>query len=508
MLRVPIRWIKIYSSVILISLVSKVTGYFRDATITSQFGATLITDAYVIALLIPEVLFNIFGNSLTANFVPIYYEAERAKRQKQFLSILFTLYLILAGFIFVFGYKQTNLLINIFSSGFSGIAFQTTSYLLKIFLANIFFITMTYYCLAFLQVHNKFLIASSIGVFYNLAVIGSMYCKGDSNPIYVLIIGTLIGYITQFAVQLPQAISLGLPMPTWRLALSPEIKNYLVLSLPVAILAILGQLNIAMDNYFASRLGVGNITTLNLGYRVLMGIYSLLITNTMVIIYPILSRSMIQRDGEDTLIIIQKITNWLIILLVPLTVYLFTNAGLLIEIMFRRGAFTSEQSDLTAMVFQGYIVGLFFYAFRDLMVRYFFAEHSAVTILLNGAANSALNFIYLSVFVPLLGLPGVSLATALSAVSSSIILFSLVKIKVNVFRRLKIVKLIGKILLASGLSIMLTELLGSALNLFPVGQSIFNKILCQGAEFFMFCLFYGLFFVIIFKKKIFGFLTK
>ncbi|MHB1167101.1 MAG: lipid II flippase MurJ, partial [Carboxydocellales bacterium] len=78
---------------ILISLISKTTGYFRDATITSQFGATLITDAYVIALLIPEVLFNIFGNSLTANFVPIYYEAERTNRHKRFLSTLFSLYL-------------------------------------------------------------------------------------------------------------------------------------------------------------------------------------------------------------------------------------------------------------------------------------------------------------------------------------------------------------------------------------------------------------------------------
>lgn len=505
MFRVPFRWIKIYSSVMLISLVSKVTGYFRDATITAEFGATLVTDAYVIALLIPEVLFNIFGNSLTANFVPIYYEAERAKRHRRFVSTLFSLYLLLAGLIFLFGVKHTSLLIRIFSSGFSGQAFDTTSFLLKIFMANIFFITLTYFCLAFLQVHNRFLIASSIGIFYNIAVIASMYFKGEDNPLHILIIGTLLGYITQFVVQLPQAISLGLPMPAWRITFSPEIKNYLVLSLPVALLAILGQLNIAMDNYFASRLGEGNITTLNLGYRVLMGIYSALITNTMIIVYPILSRSMIQRDGEDTLTIIQKITNWLLILLVPLAVYLFLNAGPLIELMFKRGAFTAGQSALTAMVFQGYIVGLFFYAFRDLLVRYFFAEHSAVTIMLNGLANSMLNFIYLSVLVPLIGLPGVSLATALSAVSSSIILLVLVRKKVPVFRRLKFIQLLIKILLASGVAIVIAELTMPLINLLLTGQNVFCNLLRLGTEFIVFGFFYCLCFVIIFKKKIFGF---
>ncbi|MHB8983945.1 MAG: murein biosynthesis integral membrane protein MurJ [Carboxydocellales bacterium] len=493
---------------ILISLISKTTGYFRDATITSQFGATLITDAYVIALLIPEVLFNIFGNSLTANFVPIYYEAERTNRHKRFLSTLFSLYLLLAAVIFILGYKNTNVLINIFSSGFSGLAFQTTAFLLKIFLFNIFFITITYFCLAYLQVNNRFLISSSIGVFYNLAVIGSMYLKGNASPLSVLIFGTILGYIAQFVIQLPKAITLGLPAPTWRISISPEIKNYIVLSLPVAALAILGQVNIAMDNYFASRLGEGNITTLNIGYRVLMGIYSLLITNTMIIIYPILSRSMIQRDGEDTLVIIQKITNWLIILLVPLAAYLFFNAGILIELMFRRGSFTAAQCDLTASVFRGYIVGLFFYAFRDLMVRYFFAEHSNLTILLNGVTNSVLNFIYLILFVPLIGLPGVSLATALSAISSSIILLIVVRIKVPVFRKLKVVKLVCTILLASVLSVMLVKLLMPNLGFLAEGSKTINIILIEGLEFLLFGLLYCLCFVIVFKKKIFGFLTK
>lgn len=505
MFGVSLRWIKIYSSVISISLVSKITGFFRDALITARFGATLVTDAYVVALLIPEVLFNIFGNSLAANFAPLYYEAERANRRKQFMSILFSLYLLLAGLIFILGSRHTSLLITLFSSGFNGPAYDTTAFLLKIFLVNIFFITITYVCLAFLQARNQFLIPSTIGIFFNLAIIASMLYKGSGNALNILITGTLIGYIAQFAVQLPQAVSRGLPAPTWRITISPEIKQYLILSLPVAVLAILWQLNIAMDNYFASRLGEGSITTLNLGYRVLMGIYSLLITNTMMIVHPMLSKSLVQNNPYRTAAILQKTTNVLIILLIPLAVYLFFNAGPLIDLMFRRGAFTAKQSLLTAAVFRGYITALFFYAFRDLLFRYYYAAHSALTPMLTGLVNSSLNFIYLLALVPSMGLPGVSLATALSAVSSCLILYLWARKKAPAFRQLRILGLTLKILLATGLSTLIVELIKPHINLLAAGESISRQLFRLGTGFTVFYLFFGFFFLLMFRKRIIGF---
>ncbi|GEM_PF-4903201 len=508
MFGVSIRWIKIYSSVMLISLISKVTGFFRDALITSRFGATLVTDAYVVALLVPEVLFNIFGNSLAANFAPVYYEAERVKRHKRFVSSLFSLYLILAGLIFVFGWRHIDLLITVFSSGFKGLAFDTTAFLLKVFLVNIFFITITYYCLAFLQAHNQFLIPSTIGVVYNLALIASMLYIGAGEALHILIAGTLIGYITMFAVQMPQAISRGLPMPALRPSLTPEVKKYLVLSLPVAILAVLGQLNIAMDNFFASRLSEGSITTMNLGYRVLMGIYSTFITNTMMIVYPVLSRSVVEKDTDRTADIVQKTTNLFIIILLPLAFFCFLNASPLIDLMFKRGAFHAKQSALTALVFQGYIVGLFFYAFRDLLLRYFFARHSALTPMLNGLVNSSLNFVYLWFLVPFMGLPGISLATALSAVSSCFILFLWARKKTPAFRQLRFIHLSLKILFASGLAALAGHLIKPQVHLLLASQSLGGQSLRLGAGLLVFGLVYCAAFLIMFKKNIFGFLTK
>lgn len=505
MFGVSYRWIKIYSSVILISLVSKLTGYLRDALITARFGATLITDAYVVALLIPEVLFNIFGNSLTANFAPVYYEAEKRNRHRQFVSSLFSLYLVLAGLVFWLGNQNTEVLITMFSSGFKAAAFNTTTFFLKIFLANIFFISITYICLAYLQAHNQFLIPSTIGIFYNLAIIASMGYRTEGSGINLLIIGTLTGYIAQFAVQIPQAVSRGLPMPTLKISLSPELRKYIYLSIPIAFLAILGQLNIAMDNFFASRLSEGSITTLNLGYRVLMGIYSLFITNTMMIVYPILSKSIVQREHFKTSEILQKTSNLMIILLTPLAVYLYSHSGLIIDLMFKRGAFTEKQSALTALVFQGYMVGLNFFAFRDLIMRYFFANNIAIIPMINGLVNSSLNFVYLLILVPMLGLPGVSLATALSAVSSCLILFFWAKLKFPVFKKFEFWGFGVKILGISLIAIVITNFTSPALFLFITGDSVVCNLFRLLSGFVIFAAAYIFLFLSLFKRKFFGF---
>lgn len=498
---IPLRWVKIYSSVILISLISKFTGLVRDALITSHFGATMVTDSYVIALLVPEVLFNLFGNSLTTNFSPIFFEAERANRQKRFVAGLFCVYLALAGIIYVVGLNYSGWFVLLFAPGFRDLAFATTKMLMQIFFLNIFFITLTYFCLAFLQTHKRFLIPSSIGVVYNLVIASALLLvPSKTNLLNVLIAATLAGYFCQFLIQLPQARSEGLPMPSF--TVTPELKRYFVLSIPVAFLAILGQLNIAMDNYFASRLGEGSITTLNLGYRLLMGIYSLLITNTMMIVYPVLSRNVVQNNWRRAGEIVQKTTNWLLILLVPIAAFLFYSADPIIDLLFCRGAFSPAQSDLTGLVFRGYIVGLFFYAFRDLLIRNLFAEHSAWTPMLNGILNSSLNFLYLLALVPLLGLPGVSLATALSAVSSSFVLFLYARKTVPSFARLRFFRLAVVISAASVAGVAGLTALKPVINSVFQGTGLLGRLAGLGVQLAIFCLFYTGVCLLWYRRKI------
>lgn len=501
MFRVSFWWIRTYALVILISLICNLTGFFRDVLITAKFGVSLVTDAYFVALLIPEALFYVFGNSLSANFVPLYYEAESAGRHRRFVAALFSLYLLLAALIFILGLSNTKGFITVFSSGFSGPAIETAAFMLRIFLANIFFITMANFFLAFLQAHKRFLISSATGIFYNFAVIAGTNYQGTVQPLYALIGGTIAGYIIQFAVQIPQAVSKGLPAPALRITYEPELRKYLLLSLPVALLAILKKVTIAIENYFATHLGVGSITTLNLGFQGLMLIYSTLITSTMLIVYPSLSKSIVQKNFQKTSIIMQKMVNLLLILLLPLAVYFYLKADSLVDLIFSRSTLTAQQSALTAAVFQGYIVGLFFYALRDLLLRYFFADYNIRILVINGLADACLNFIYLLIFVPLIGLPGISLAAALSVGSSCLVLLTLGGKQAPVLRKLKFFGPAVKVISASGFALLLIVLLKWSINWLIPGDNSLHILLLQGTELIVFVLVYSLVLFILFNGR-------
>ncbi|MDO7206342.1 hypothetical protein Q5M85_21810 [Paraclostridium bifermentans] len=62
------------SAVILmiITLISKVTGFFRDIILAKNFGASIITDAYITALNIPVVLFTGISSSLGTTYIPMF----------------------------------------------------------------------------------------------------------------------------------------------------------------------------------------------------------------------------------------------------------------------------------------------------------------------------------------------------------------------------------------------------------------------------------------------------
>ena len=62
---------KIIFSIGIITLISKLTGFLRDLALSYYFGASEITDAYLIATSIPGTIFNLVGMGLISAYIPI-----------------------------------------------------------------------------------------------------------------------------------------------------------------------------------------------------------------------------------------------------------------------------------------------------------------------------------------------------------------------------------------------------------------------------------------------------
>ena len=63
---------KVVIMVMLITIASKVLGFLRDIVLSYYFGASNITDAYFISLVIPGIVAGFIGAGIETAFIPMY----------------------------------------------------------------------------------------------------------------------------------------------------------------------------------------------------------------------------------------------------------------------------------------------------------------------------------------------------------------------------------------------------------------------------------------------------
>lgn len=61
----------------LITFVSKFFGFTRDITLAYFYGASNVSDAYIIALTIPSVIFTIIATGISTGYIPMYSNIEK-----------------------------------------------------------------------------------------------------------------------------------------------------------------------------------------------------------------------------------------------------------------------------------------------------------------------------------------------------------------------------------------------------------------------------------------------
>ncbi|MBR6253291.1 MAG: hypothetical protein IKR04_05615 [Clostridia bacterium] len=75
--------IKTFSSVVLITVVSKCLGLIREMVFASQYGTAFTADAFQVAIKIPTQLVDIvLGSAIVSTFIPIFNELMQKDRKR------------------------------------------------------------------------------------------------------------------------------------------------------------------------------------------------------------------------------------------------------------------------------------------------------------------------------------------------------------------------------------------------------------------------------------------
>ena len=199
-------------SLMIVTILSKVLGFMRELVLASFYGTSIYSDAYLIALNIPTVIFAAIGTAISTTFIPIYYESDKIggkvkcnKFTNNVLNIAFILSLILS----VVGFIFTDQLVKLFAIGFEGDTLKLTIDFTRILIFGIIFTSISEVIKGYLNANNNFSIPGIMsGVPFNIMVIVAIILSAKINP-YILPVGTLIAISSRFIFQIPFAYKYG-----------------------------------------------------------------------------------------------------------------------------------------------------------------------------------------------------------------------------------------------------------------------------------------------------------
>jgi putative peptidoglycan lipid II flippase len=456
-------------------LCSRVLGLIREVVFAAMFGASRNMDAFLTAFRAPNMLRDLFAEgALSTAFVTTFSRriaTEGERSAWDLASKVATLTLIFMSAISLLGVVFAPVLIDILAPGFPAEKADLTVLLTRIMFPFILLVSLAALVMGMLNARHVFGPPAMASSFFNLGSIigGVALCYWlDPQPdwrhphfgergLVGLSIATLIGGLLQLAVQLPSLRRVGFrfhPDFKWR---GPGVRTILGMMGPAMIAASAVQVNVAVNSIFASGLGDGPITWLNIAFRLMqlpLGIFGVAVAT---VTLPLVSRSAAVGNTDEFRSALAHSVRLVLLLTIPAAIGLIILAEPIIQLIYQHGRFTHEATIQTAAALQFYAIGLAGYSADKVLAPAFYAldkRHLPMFVSLTSiAVNFSLNWFF--TFQLHLGHRGLALSTSLVAITNFLLLYAMMRHYVKRLETGAMLMTIGKLLIAGvGLAVI------------------------------------------------------
>ncbi|MCI2426574.1 murein biosynthesis integral membrane protein MurJ [Candidatus Acetothermia bacterium] len=433
-------------------LFCRILGFVREMVIAHIFGATAETDAFLIALIIPNLFAGLMANAITFAFIPVFTE-YRVKQGDQdawritSTLINLTLVVLVIGTIVVF--LTAPFIVRLIGPGLAKETQTIAIQLTRVMSPAIIFLGLIGLSTAILNSYKHFIVPAFAGLLYNTAIIGGALFLTRYHGTTGLAIGVVIGGLGHL---LTQSIILVKKRGYYTLSLHlnhPGVKQIFLLVLPFLVGSITSQLNLIVDRILASGLVEGSIAALNFAVRVMglpLSIFGIAIG---VAVYPTLSQQAVEGRLDRLRNTFSEGVRMLWFITVPATVGLIVLREPIIRLLFERGAFDAAATSMTASVLLFYSLGLFAHAGNVILIRTYFSMQDTKMPVKLGVLAVALNIVLNLILVRYMGANGLALASSIAAGAHFVLLVYYLRQKLGHLDGGRIIWSSAKIVLAS-----------------------------------------------------------
>jgi len=375
------------SRMAVVTLFCRITGYLRDKALFSVIGAGHLYDMYRTANRIPNAFRGLFAEgTLHAAFVPSLArltgkDGDRGEAVELFRGLLAVM-LLVVGVVVAAGIFASPWLVRLYAEGFTATPgkLETTVLMNRIMFPYLLLISLAALLQAVLNSHERFLLAASTPMFYNLTIAGTAWLvlPRFENPASVLSAAVLVGGFLQFVVQAPAVRRLGFSLrPVWSGFSSPQVRAVLLLMLPGIPVLGINQINQLVSNRFASYIDSGVSYTYG-AYRVTELVFGAVVVQLTTVLLPLLSRELREDPDNAPRTLLATITLVSFVTL-PAAVVMAVLSRPVIGLLFGGGRFDSVDVTVTAATLAAYAFSLVGTGHVKVMATAFFAQKNTRT---------------------------------------------------------------------------------------------------------------------------------
>jgi len=352
--------------------ISRITGFVRDQLNAALFGASWMSDAYFMAIRIPSLLRDLFAEGALSNaFIPAL-TSRLGDRQDawKLASQVFTLLLLVTGGLSALGILFAPQVVWVIAHGFiqTPDKFALTVELTRFLFPVLAFVSLAALWMGTLNSLHKFSWPAFAPVFMNLIQIiaGVLLLKvfkaetplDEIRNIQLWTLSMTLGMLLQWLVQVPAARREG---AQFRLTWPPNHKGVgemLRLMGPAVVSSSVLQVNILVNQFFASFLATGYVTYLYYGQRLFQLPYGIFGVSIATVVFPLLSRLSSEGKDADFAETLSKALSAGLFVMVPCTIGIWITAKAACLLAFQHGRFTMEASQAAAEATAIYSLGL------------------------------------------------------------------------------------------------------------------------------------------------------
>ncbi|HWQ31318.1 MAG TPA: murein biosynthesis integral membrane protein MurJ [Blastocatellia bacterium] len=399
---------------------SRVLGLVREQVFAFYFGASFANDAFIVAFRIPNLLRDLFAEgALSSAFVTTFSQTLKQKGDREAwrlanlvnnAQIIVLSLIVLLGIIFapqivdwmmhppeLFGFTMQAARLR--DPAKAELTTQLAVTMTRIMFPFLLMISLAAVAMGVLNTKDRFGVPASASTLFNVGSIfgglGAAYLlapgyitavtsgllhghkppldvDGAARAIVGMAIGTLVGGMMQWLIQVPSLRAVGY---RWQPILSfrdEGMRQVLRLMAPAIVGASAVQVNVVINTTLAAGLGEGAISWLGYAFRLILfpiGVFGVAISTATL---PVASRAAVEdlNRFRHTIASSLRLT---MLLNIPSTVGLMILSQPIIALIYQHGSFSAQDTRQAASALVWYALGLTAYSMIKILAPAFYA---------------------------------------------------------------------------------------------------------------------------------------